>query len=720
MKIGFDIRAIIKKEQDIHAIEKTGIRYNQKIFDERILSVFKTLEKRNHEVYLFFPVVIMPDMKVRIKTKKSIIRRLQKSEIDFVKVAVVPENDMEEVVQRNYIDLFVSSDEVMVKQISKVTDVFHYTPQKNIDELMDAILSIIDENRKAILNDKTCPQGLPSEDKLWMKYYRRGDFKWSQNNMSPYDRVIYSNQDWLDETAMEYFGKKCTYNKFFEEIEALAASLWNSGIHKGVKVPALVVNTPESIVMLYALYKVKATVVPIYPLSTKEDISEKLQDICNENRISGGKNLLFISNLVCGRFEEVIPKNYQVIVISVTDSMPKLQASIFEKILMPKMGIKKVKYDERFISFGDYAHNKVDNQTICDLDTSFDNSYPAVQLFTGGTIKPKGVMLSEANIDAASKQFYNDRFDFQRRDKMAAFMPLNHSFGLIIGTHVAISLGVDLDVIMKINFKRLDKIFIKDKCNLFGGIPNMFPAIRKNERLKSADLSHVKYVLSGGAQIDKTEKNETTKFFKDRNSNVEVHDGYGATESSGGIIYDGIPNMNTNVKIVEPGTTKELGYGKIGELCLSGPQIMIGYTDEGLTQLVLKKHTDRKIWLHTGDSALIHTNGKVEIIGRMDRMIKVNGEQVYLDKLEEEINTLYFVERSVVVKKKDTKRGLVPVAYIKLKSGYKWDDITQKAINDFYERRLTSFTRPRRTEIVEDFPLTDVGKIDFKKLERIE
>jgi len=298
-------------------------------------------------------------------------------------------------------------------------------------------------------------------------------------------------------------------------------------------------------------------------------------------------------------------------------------------------------------------------------------------------------------------------------------MPLNHSFGLIIGTHVAATLGVNLDIIMKIDFKRLDKLFLKDKVNIFGGIPNMFPAIRNNEKMKNADLSHVKYVLSGGSKIDDTEKSNTNEFFKDHNSKAETRDGYGLTETAGGIIYNGVPNMNTVAKIVQPSTINEIDYEQLGELCLFGPQIMRGYDDNQFNDNALKKHEDGNVWLHTGDSAIIHKNGLIEVVGRLDRMIKVNGEQVILDKLEEEINTLPFVEKSVVVKRPDEKRGDVPVAFIKLKPNYIWNKDIENAIDLFYEKRLTAFSRPRKTDAIDEFPLTNVGKIDFKALEKV-
>lgn len=720
MKIGFNLKSIteLKKYDTVKNKNDYSKMIKKVVISDEVKKILKSLKEQEHEIFLFTPTPVELTDDIKVKMKKRIVKRLKREGVDFSKLAIIDEEDFVEVAKRNHIDISIDNDKDVVNKLNEFTDAIDFSDEKTSDNLYSEIIDNIEKNRQSVIDYNSSPQGLPSEDKLWMKHYRVGDLKWSNDNMSPYDRLYTSNIDWKDEIAMEFFGKKFTYGEFFKEVDELCSKMISNGIGKGVRVPIVFVNTPESIITLYALYKAKATIVPIFPLSTVEDFKNKLESINAQNKADGiDYNVIFISDLVCGRFKDVVPKDTNVVVLPITNSMPKALGFVFNNIAMPKLGVKKVEFNEQFTSFNKYEGKEDVN--LDELDTSFDNDYTAVQLYTGGTIKPKGVMLSEGNIDAASKQFFNDRFAFRRGDKIAAFMPLNHSFGLIIGTHVAATLGVDLDLIMKINFKRLDKLFLKDKVNLFGGIPNMFPAIRNNKHMDGADLSHVKYILSGGSPIDETEKQRTNEFFEAHNSKAEIHDGYGQTESAGGIIYDGVPNIGTTVKVVEPGTTNELGYEQLGELCMTGPQIMRGYDEEQLTASALKEHEDGRVWLHTGDSAIIHNDGKVEIVGRLDRMIKVNGEQVILDKLEEEINALPFVEKSAVVKRPDNIRGFVPVAFITLKEGYVWNQELEDTINAFYEKKLTGYARPRKTEVLEELPVTAVGKVNFKELEKM-
>lgn len=703
MKIGFDLDAL---NISISALNAGST--------ESMKKLFSSLSASGHELFVFYPADT--DEKDALRCKKRFLNHCSRMGVASFRFAVIAINDLSGAVRRNHIDILVTADKQCAERVSSFTDAV-CTADLNTEALSECIRDIIQKNRQPVLPADAVQSASPSADRLWLKHYRIGDLKWDQENMSPYDRLVVSNRDWLDETAMEFFGRTYTYGEFFCRIDHTADIMYADGIHKGMCVPLIVANTPESLIVLYALYKLKATVTPIFPLSTKEDMRGKLEKICQQNQESGfPRTKLFLSDLVYARFSEIIPENVQVIALDITDSMPGMMALAFRHIIAPRMGVKPVAFNERVIAFSRYTGKEVPHTAP---DTSFDASYTAVQLYTGGTVKPKGVQLSEQNFDAAAKQFYNDRFAFRRGDKIAAFMPLNHSFGLIIGTHVALTLGVNLDIIMKINFKRLDKLFLKDKVNLFGGIPNMFPAIRNNEHFRKSDLSHVKYILSGGSLIDKTEKQRTTDFFQAHHSQAEVHDGYGLTESAGGIIYDGIPNIGVDVKIVESGTEQELGYEQLGELCMAGAQIMQGYDDEALNAAVLKTHSDGRSWLHTGDNAMIHADGTVEVVGRMDRMIKVNGEQVILDDIEELINALPFVEKSAVVKRSDCKRGFVPVAFIKLKPDAQWSSENQETVERLYIAKLTAYAKPRKTTVIGEFPVTAVGKIDFRALEAL-
>ena len=418
MKIGFDLVSM--------RISITGPFSGTA---ERLKPLFSELTANGHELLAFF--ISDMDMGSARKSKKHFLDYCKKNRVPAFCLSVIAKGDLAGAAERNHVDILVTTEQVSVSGDCVCPD------DLNLDALLKHIADIVKRNRTPVLAEDIVPDGLPSVERLWMKYYRVGDLKWNHENMSPYDRLVISNQDWLDETAIEFFGKAFTYEEFFRRIDETADTMYFEGIRKGMRVPLILVNTPESLMVLYALYRLKATIIPIFPLSTKEDLKIKLQTICEQNEADGfAETTLFLSDLVFDRFCEVVPERVRVITLDITASMPKTMSFVFRHIIAPKMGLKPVVFSERVVSFDKYIEKRAPH---VEVDTSFDDTYTAVQLFTGGTVKPKGVMLTEASIDSASKQFYNDRFAFRRGDKIAAFMPLNHSFGLIIGTHVALA-----------------------------------------------------------------------------------------------------------------------------------------------------------------------------------------------------------------------------------------------------------------------------------------
>lgn len=709
MKIGINLKAISNlKNYTLIKDEKENVKVlsNVKLHDETS-KVVKYLKDENHELYVFAPAEKEISEINKLKIKKILIKKLAKAGYDINKLAVISDDELVEVAKRNYIDIMVDTDIKNVEEMKKFTDAVVENGQ-NADDLLEEIILNIEENRKPVLSNDEVAKGLPSEDKLWLKHYRKGDYKWTYETLSPYERLTTSNADFLDETAMEFFGKKINYKDFIKKIDEAADAMINAGIKKGDKVPVVVANTPESFITLYALLKIKATIAPIFALSTKEDFKNKLADLDAE--------YMFMSDLCYGRIKDGLPERTKVIVLPVGQSMSAPMRVVFNKVLKPKLGIKPVEYNDKFIAFNDFK--KANGFKTNEIDTSYEDDYAAIQLFTGGTVKPKGVLLSAGNLDAASKQFFNDRFDFKRGDKIAAFMPLNHSFGLVIGTHVATSLGVNLDVIMKIDFKRLDKLFVDDKINLFGGIPTMFPAIRNNKKIQKADLSHVKYVLSGGSVLSEEERKNTNDFLKEHNSKAIVRDGYGKTETCAGVLYDGVPNMHTEIKIVKPGTQEELGYNEKGELCISGPSVMMGHAKATDNPNALQVHADGRVWLHSEDLAYIDENGITHIAGRLDRMFKVNGEMVLPDDIEAKIDTHKAIEKSIVCAKPDSIKGFVPVVFIVLNPGYTWSEELEEELKVFYKENLVKYCVPVMSINKEKFEETAAGKVDTKILDK--
>ena len=208
--------------------------------------------------------------------------------------------------------------------------------------------------------------------------------------------------------------------------------------------------------------------------------------------------------------------------------------------------------------------------------------------------------------------------------------------------------------------------------------------------------------------------------------------GYGLSEASGAAVlaygdYNvlgsiGIPFPGNNVKIVRPHTQEELPNGEIGEICINGPTVMMGYyNNEVETNDALQIHKDKMLWLHTGDMGYIREeDGIIFYQSRLKRMIISSGYNVYPQQIENIIETHEAVMKCTVIGIPHKYKVQVAKAIIVLKSGYTDTSAIKKSIKELCEKNLARFSLPYEYEFRESLPKTLIGKVDFKKLSEEE
>jgi len=181
----------------------------------------------------------------------------------------------------------------------------------------------------------------------------------------------------------------------------------------------------------------------------------------------------------------------------------------------------------------------------------------------------------------------------------------------------------------------------------------------------------------------------------------------------------GKPLIGTHMCIVEPGTTNVLPAGEDGELCVSGPTVMIGYRNNPEeTENTLRTHADGRVWLHTGDMASIDSEGFVHYKLRIKRMMITSGFNVYPTQIESVVEELDFVDKCVVVSIPHQYKKEVAKAYIVLKNGTEKSAETEEKIRAYCKKKLMHYSVPYKYEFVDLLPKTAYNKIDFMKLQR--
>lgn len=555
------------------------------------------------------------------------------------------------------------------------------------------------------------------ENNRWEKYYTKAEWNINVPDVSIYNYMSNKANNYLDTIAFNYFGKTIKYKELLKQIDMCAMAFRSQGVRVGDVVTICMPNTPEGIICFYALNKIGAISNMIHPLSGEQEIKMYLN--------STNSVMLVMIDVCYEKIKNIIKETnvYKTIVVSASDSMPfwlGLGYSFTQglKVEKPRRSTEYIYYKDFLLKSYNYHGNYA-------VEMKKDD--PAVILHSGGTTgNPKGIVLSNGNFNSLAAQ---SRIVFKRveiGDRCLTIMPIFHGFGLGVSVHCPLSLGATCILVPQFDSRKFDKLLKKYKPNVLLGVPTLYEALIKTNNT-DLDLSILKYVISGGDSLSNSLERRINVFLAECGSNEKINQGYGMTEclASVSLSYDkgsregsiGIPFPGSYFKIVKPGTQEELPIDTDGEICISGPTVMLGYLDnEKETNEVLQIHKDGKVWLHTGDIGLIDKDGIIYYRQRLKRMIVTSGYNVYPSRIEEVIEEHEAVLKCSVVGIPHPYKLEVPKAYIVLKNGYSPTLSVKSSIKKHCEKNLAKYSIPYEFEFRKSLPKTLIGKVDINKL----
>ena len=264
----------------------------------------------------------------------------------------------------------------------------------------------------------------------------------------------------------------------------------------------------------------------------------------------------------------------------------------------------------------------------------------------------------------------------------------------------------------------LVKTIERTRPAVFCAVPTLYNALLNHKRVASGkvDFRSMKACVSGAAPM----MAETHKRFTEV-TGARVIEGYALTESLlAATIWPlegptkvgsvGVPLPDCRVRIVDADDpTKELPAGEVGEVLLTGPQIMRGYFNapEG-TDPMLATHADGSRWLHTADLGYVDADGWLFIVDRKKDLIKMNGMQVWPREIEEVLSSHPAVAEPGVRGFPDAARGEVAVAFVVRRVG---QAVTATDLRAWCKERLAPFKVPARVVFKEELPKSMVGKV---------
>ena len=558
-----------------------------------------------------------------------------------------------------------------------------------------------------------------SQAKPWLKYYDQKFIDQTLPALSAFEYVCQRSKNHLNDTALEYYGRKFTYADLIVNVKKTAAALRGAGVKKGDIITVVSIMTPEIIALFYAADMMGATLNLVDPRYSVEGIREYIEEV--------DSHLLVCLNVVYERCRQAAKRTNveKVIVLSPADSLPPVMA-VGYKLTTPD----KNKYASNVIRWKQFIKGGEGQSTAAE---PYDPDHACVVVHTGGTTgSPKGVMLTDDCFNGIALQFQAYPKLFHRGQKLMNVMPPFIAYGFACGIHLPLVLGFTVIIIPNLDPAKLGSLVLKHKPEHMFGVPTHYQQLASDPKLRDKDLSFIINYAAGGDSLSRGAEQTVNDFLAAHGARYPIAKGYGMTEVSSAATVAagldnkpgsvGIPMVNTVVAAFEPGTDQELPIGQRGELCISGPCLMKGYYNKAdETAMILRRHPDGRIWVHTGDMGYLDEDGFVFLDSRIKRMIiRHDGFKVFPSMIENVVSRHPAVHQCSVVgcADKDHTQGRLPFVYIVLKAGI---TAKKKQVIRELERmcaeELPEYVQPVAYKFISSMPMTPVGKVDYRQLE---
>lgn len=559
----------------------------------------------------------------------------------------------------------------------------------------------------------------PSVCRPWLQFYSEDDIHAEMPECSLYEFLYENNRDNLDGVALNYFDREITYRELFEQIQKTAQAYAALGVREGDVVLVCAATTPEIIYTFYAMDLIGAIPNMVDPRYSADGIREYIDEV--RARFVCALDVAFDKVYAAAQNSTV----EKIVVVSPAESLPRAKQVLY-RLAHPDRN----RYDALCVRWPDFMAGGgfrlfpvlPDRAHRC-----------CVIVHTGGTTgASKCVMLCDNNFNALAFQFGHCRIKFRRGQRFLNVMPPFIAYGFGFGVHLPLCSGVTSVIVPQLDPLKLAALILKYKPEHMAGVPSHYQYLINDRRMRGRDLSFLINGCAGGDGISVPAEKAVNDFLRAHHSKYPLTKGYGMTElcavacacmsdvNKPGSV--GVPLVNTLVSVFDPDTGEELDFGQQGEICVSGPTMMLGYYgNEAETANVIRRHADGRLWVHTGDIGSMDEDGFVFLAARIKRVIiRHDGFKVFPTVIENVVSEHPAVAVCAAVAMKDVSQpqGNLPAVHIVLKPGVKEPrEQVQRELEQLCHRELPEYVQPAAFRFRDAMPYTPIGKIDFRALE---
>ena len=563
-----------------------------------------------------------------------------------------------------------------------------------------------------------------SQTQFWKKSWDEGleDLDPASWEISYVDAIRPAFKNFPDTPAIIFMDVKITFAELDRYSNRFASMLIKNGLGKGDVVGINLPNIPEYIIAWLGTLKAGCVVSGVSPLLSTDEMRYQLED-------SGARALVTLDAIFAGRLIHIanqLPDLKVVSTCSVGGFLPVIKRTLGK--LLGKIPKGKV--------------TPLDGKTVQPIEEviktrTFSDSLPEVNLtpddiayiqYTGGTTgPPKGALLSHRNVVADLLIVQTWLGWEQGKGAALSGFPFFHIAGLFFNKNCVYLGWTQILVPDPRNTDHICDQLEKYKPNALVNVPSLFQLLIANPKFAQLDHSKLEVCVSAASPFPE----ESQRALEAIVGRGKLTEAYGMTETAPLSVMNpyrgkkklgtiGLPLLNTDVKLVEPGTNREVAVGEPGEICVKGPQVMVGYYNRPEET---KKAIDEDGYMHTGDVAIFDEEGYLRIVDRTKDMVIVGGFKVFSKNVEDVLNGHRAIDMVAIIGVDNPERpgSELVRAYITLTPHFAQQedkDSLKKEIMDFAKEKLSPYEVPREIVFRDELPLTAVGKIDKKQLRK--
>ena len=507
-----------------------------------------------------------------------------------------------------------------------------------------------------------------------------------------------------DKAAIDYYGTRVSYGELKREADALAGFLQQRcGVRKGERVLLYLQNCPQFVIAYYAILRADAVVVPVNTMNKREEVRHYVDDSQAATAIVGQElcehvaGLPGLQHIIAATYSDYLRNRTDLPVPPFVRAAPLPQDAIAWKEAL--------------------AANLAPGAHTAGPDDL------AVMPYTSGTTgKPKGCMHTHASVQATTVPYLHWRGTQGEDVVVLCALPMFHVTGMQAGMNAPLYLGATLVVLSRWDRDCAAMQIERARVTNWSGITTMLVDFLSNPRLGDYDLSSLRVLGGGGAAMPEALARKLEDVF-----HLPYIEGYGLSETMAPTHMNpphrpkrqcgGIPIFDTDARILEVGSGRELGPNEVGEIVVHGPQVFKGYwRQEAATREAFVEH-DGKRFFRTGDLGYYDEDGYFFITDRLKRMINASGFKVWPAEVEAMLYAHPAIQEACVIGSPDGYRGETVKALVVPRAG---SQAKPEDIIEWARGRMAAFKVPRVVQFVEHLPKTATGKILWRELQEKE